>query len=86
MGNFTGILAEMETIIGTVATLKLVSERGGTEVVIPKNPTEKCLIAQIIGVDAAKKLKMRRARIDRTRRNVYAKITVRERARHKRGP
>lgn len=26
MGNFTGILAEMETIIGTVATLKLVSE------------------------------------------------------------
>lgn len=58
MGNFTGILAEMETIIGTVATLKLVSERGGTEVVIPKNPTEKCLIAQIIGVDAAKKLSL----------------------------
>lgn len=58
MGNFTGILAEMETIIGTAATLKLVNERGGTEIVIPKNPTEKCLIAQIIGIDAAKKLSL----------------------------
>ncbi len=58
MGNFTGVLAEMEVIIGTTAVLKLVNERGGTEVVIPKNPTEKCLIAQIIGVDAAKKLSL----------------------------
>ena len=58
MNNFTGILAEMEAIIGTSATLKLVNERGGTEIVIPKNPTEKCLIAQIIGIDAAKKLSL----------------------------
>ncbi len=58
MGNFTGILAEIEDIIGTSATLQIVQERGGTEIVVPKKPTEKCLISKIIGIEAAKKLSL----------------------------
>lgn len=37
MSNFTGILADIENVIGTAATLQLVKERGGTKISIPKN-------------------------------------------------
>lgn len=58
MSNFSGILADIEAVIGTTATLKLVSERGGTKISIPKKPTEKCLLVQIIGFDLAEKLSL----------------------------
>lgn len=49
-------LLELIDIIGYEATAKLASTRGGYEIEIPKNITENCLLAQIIGVDAAKKM------------------------------
>lgn len=54
--KFTGVLAEIETIIGTTDTLKLASQYGGTDIVIPKKPTANCLLAQLIGLENVKKL------------------------------
>lgn len=58
MSNFTGILADIENVIGTAATLQLVKERGGTKISIPKKPTEKCQLVHIIGLQLAKKLSL----------------------------
>ncbi|MBS4773408.1 MAG: helix-turn-helix domain-containing protein [Proteobacteria bacterium] len=58
MNNFTGVLADIENVIGTAATLQLVKERGGTKINIPKKPTEKCQLVQIIGLSLAEKLSL----------------------------
>lgn len=37
VSEFTGILAEIDNVIGAALTLKLVSECGGSTIYIPKN-------------------------------------------------
>lgn len=50
--TLTGVAAEIEDLIGTELTLKLLAERGGTRVVVPmKAPGS--VLAEIVGEDAA---------------------------------
>lgn len=58
MSNFTGILADIEEIIGTADTLKLAHDCGGTTVFIPKKPRAEMLLSQIIGLENVKKLSL----------------------------
>lgn len=58
MSEFTGILAEIDNVIGAALTLKLVSECGGSTIYIPKKPTEKMPLCQLLGVENVKKLSL----------------------------
>jgi len=49
-------LEEIADIIGEAAALRLAQARGGTRVYIPHDPTPGCVLAQIVGLDAAHKL------------------------------
>lgn len=56
MTNFNGVLADIETVIGTADTLKIAMEFGGTEIVIPKKPKEGGLLVKLIGLKQTEKL------------------------------
>jgi hypothetical protein len=50
------ILGELQDLIGTAATLKLVEMFGGTRVFVPANVTAQTGLAHLVGLDNARKL------------------------------
>lgn len=56
MSNFNGVLADIENIIGVDATIKIAVECGGSHIFIPKKPSEKSGLVQLIGLENVEKL------------------------------